>query len=393
MEPGVAIECPRCEKVFVAPDYEGRAPETVREERESPMPPRRAERQPEIASRLSGSLTCPSCAARLERTAAMEPGVSVQCPRCEKVFVAPDEEGQAPVTFTDRRGEAPAPRRALPIDEESRPRRRRENFTHHWKADLGEWFAIANRSWTRIMGPTAGYMFLVGMLLLIVVVAVVFGVLVAVGGPGRPPRDETLLLLQAVQNFVGMPIVRLVGIYLLSGVLGVALRELRGREWNFGSFFMGFNHLGALSMWWFIQELLGFILGGPILVVALLLPLMGPGGARPEEMLGVLGLAYLWYIVFGIIYAYCYLRWALALCLILDRDMTAIQAMKTSWGMTKNHVLIIFATFFIMCMIFFVGYIACCVGLLFAFSYITLLNAAMYLEALYPRDSSAIYED
>jgi uncharacterized C2H2 Zn-finger protein len=43
---------------------------------------------------MSETLSCPTCSAVLRRTVAMEPGVAIECPRCEKVFVAPDYEGR-----------------------------------------------------------------------------------------------------------------------------------------------------------------------------------------------------------------------------------------------------------------------------------------------------------
>jgi phage FluMu protein Com len=392
MEPGVSVECPRCEKVFVAPEMDGQSPETVRSQREHPAPPRRAETQPERKEML----VCPGCSAKLERTAAMEPGVSVQCPRCERVFVAPDAEGQAPVTYTDRRGEAPAPRRALPIDEAGERPRRRENFGPNWKADLGEWFSIAGQAWSRVMGPTVGYLFLTGLILAAVIVPIVLLPLILSlewqrQGGGGPAGVELFVGYQILQNLVLLPLSRLLMLVLFVGVLGVAIRQLRGREWSFGSFFMGFRHLSALSVYWLFQELLGFIVSGPVFGMVFLLPVLGPG--IHESFLIFMGIAYLWYAITGIMYLYIYLRWVFALPLILDQGMPGWAALKTSWAMTKNHVLILFAAMLIQGMIFLAGYIACGIGLLFAASYVALLYAAMYLEALYPRRRSTEAEE
>jgi len=336
---------------------------------------------------MNDTISCPNCAAVLRRTTAMEPGVSIQCPRCDHVFVAPDYEGQAPVTFTDRPDEKMVPRRAISVDEQERPRRR-ENFSHHWKADLGEWFAIANRSWSRLLGPAAGYLFFASLMVAAVVLPIIF-VPLFVGiewqrqGGGGPVGVELFVGFQILQNLLLLPLSRLLLLLLFVGVLGVAIRELRGRDWSFGSFFLGFRHFGALSVFWLIQEILGLIVGGPLLVLLFVLPLVGQ--AMEQGIFLYMGLAYLWYGVTGIIYLYLYLRWIFALPLILDQNMTGINALKFSWFMTKNHVWILFAFSIVQGMILFVGYIACCVGLLFASSYVALMYAGMYLEALYPR--------
>jgi hypothetical protein len=352
------------------------------------MPPRRADEEFPVEP-TTERLICPTCAARLQRTAAMEPGVSIECPKCESVFVAPEYGGEAPATFTDRRGPGAAPRRAVPSDS---PRRRplRENYGPHWNADLGEWFSIAGRSWTRLMGPTVGYLFLVGFVVGGLAVVTAFLPLIVLGTMPRPGvAPEGLVTILIVQNLVLQPLIRLLGTTAFVGVFAVAIKELRGREWMFGDFFSGFQRFGAIFGYWLIQEAIGLVSSGPLLVVIIQMQTMG---GPPEGMMGYLLGAYAYWGMLMLIYLYVAVRWFMVIALILDRDMGTLEAIRTSWNMTQNNVLILFAAGVLIFLMVLAGYLLCLIGILFAASYIALFYAAAYLEALYPRRATA-YED
>ena len=140
---------------------------------------------------------------------------------------------------------------------------------------------------------------------------------------------ELFVGFQILQNLLLLPLSRLLLLLLFVGVLGVAIRELRGHDWSFGSFFMGFRHFWALSVFWLIQEILGLLVGGPVLVLIFVFPMIEQAMEQRMIFLYMI-LAYLWYGLTGIIYLYLYLRWIFALPLILDQNMTGIQALQSS---------------------------------------------------------------
>jgi hypothetical protein len=317
----------------------------------------------------------------------MEPGVSIECPKCESVFVAPEYGGEAPTTFTDRRGPGTAPRRAVP-SESPRDRRPRENYGPHWKPDVGEWFRIAGQAWTTLLGPSIGYLLLAAIILIPLTLTVAFLPLLIVG-PGRADQ-ETAIGIVLLQNFVLNPLVNLIGFFFGAGVFRVALLELRGRDWSFGDFFGGFSYALPLTGWWFIQQGVSLLFLGPALIGIITLPLFMRDQIEFIWIPIVIGAVYTLLMLVALVYLFS--RWFFVVPLILDRNMGTLEAMRTSWGMSKGHVLNLFVASLLFGMVLLAGYLLCAVGLLFSISYAVLFYCAAYLEALYPRRATA-YED
>jgi hypothetical protein len=328
---------------------------------------------------------CPACRAPLRRSPAVAAGTLAQCPRCDERFPVPAEDRPAPPppadqpAITDRPGRPrlsaddhlDLPRLRDDYDEDQRrdgrlddgpgdrpgpdendddyyrpgvPRHQRLNT--EYQVDLGEWMDYAKGHWGAMVGPCIGYVILAYLLLVIVAVVPCIG---AFG------------LL-----FMTPPVA--------AGPTVVALRQLQGRRWQFGDFFSGFDHWGALVGNSFLTGLLVFV----CLLPALGLFIFG-------VMLALLSRELAAVLVIGLLLCVPVLIWALlrltffAWPLIIDRGYGPLEAMQGSWRLTAKHFWPLLGVALVCLLIHIGGLILCGVGALFTLPFITLIHAAGYL--------------
>lgn len=313
------------------------------------------------------TFSCPGCRSRLIRTAGLQPGDAVQCPRCRTQFDVPPEGGDAPARPPEREvglTTTPSPpRREDHADEAALPRPDRDvtfgpgrkgvgDLTSRYAVELGRWWSLAARHYGAYLGGHLGFALLFGLIAL---------------GTAIIPCVGALAML-----FVLPP--------LSFGSWVVALQQLRGRRWEFGDFFRGFDWFGAIVGYVFLQW---FVILGSLLPLAgaglLHAALASPRPPLPAVSFAVFGLG-------GLTSFFLLVYFGVRLCtfaplLIVDRNLDAVEAMHGSWRLTEGKVLPLFSVYFVLQLLLVAGYFACVVGLLFALPMVVLVWTAAYLHA------------
>ena len=179
--------------------------------------------------------------------------------------------------------------------------------------------------------------------------AIMFGAMFSLqilGQEGILDRDQLEIAQIPVMVF-SYAIIILVELFMLGGFINVALKAARGQETVFGDVFSGGRTLGKYFVYWFVSFVLVYI--GMLLCVV------------PGVILG--------------------LGFSLGYPLITDQGLSAIDAMKRSWEMTKGHKLNIFLFGLIGILVLLGGAFACGFGILF----ISYPMAAVGLAYIYLR--------
>ncbi len=207
--------------------------------------------------------------------------------------------------------------------------------------DIGE---VMSTSWSIFkanMGACVGAVFVVGMLNGFVQ-QIVGGVQAVIVGD-QPGNQMGLFILV---NIVGFVITFTFQTWLTLGQMILFLNVARGRESNIGQVFTG----------------------GPVL-------LNGLGTQLLYSIIVTLGTLLL--IIPGVIFA---LMFSQSLLLVVDREMSVMDALQTSREITygnKASLLVLYLAGF---GLFIVGLLACCIGALFTGSYVTLMLIVAYLQ-------------
>ena len=330
------------------------------------------------------TFNCPQCQVKLRRSAQLQPGARVQCPRCSTQFSVPPVEEAVPppapvgpaigaeagererddlVATGPRAGEdrlstgydpGKGPYGGTEGGEDYPSLRSSEPdlLSHEYTIDLNVWLAYAREHWGAILGPAVGYQ------VLLIIIGQVLGLI---------PLPFGLV----AQLFVMPP--------LNAGLTIVCLAQLKGKRWEFGDFFGGFGFYSQTLGLTLLSGLLavGF-LGVPAGGLFALALTVSNGGAAPpvEQVLGLTGAL----AVLLVPYLYLSLRLNFfALALILDRNLGAIEAMKGSWKLTEGHFWGLLGTSIVLAGIYLGGFALCCVGALFAVPFIALVQTAGYL--------------
>jgi len=170
----------------------------------------------------------------------------------------------------------------------------------------------------------------IGMLITAIPAAIVYGGVVFVLQTMASEIDPDFL---GLVTSAGMGMVALlfwlVGAYMAGGFITLALKAARGQETSFGDLFGGGRYLGR------------FLVTGIV------------GGL-------VVGLGLLLCVVPGYIVAY---GLSLAGFLIVDQDLSGVDALKRSWELTKGHKVNIFIFHLIGIAVALAGELACLIGL------------------------------
>jgi hypothetical protein len=232
-------------------------------------------------------------------------------------------------------------------------------LSNDYAIDLNRWFAYGSAHYTAILGPAAGF------------TAIYIGISIALGFVGT-------FLQMAVDvplfNF-GPTLANHVLIEPLfsAGLAYVCLRQLGGRPWTFADFFAGLR-----------GRYFGSVILNSVLLSLLYVPALGfyagAAFAFAEEavqiglgLLAAMVLAFLAVIYFAVRLSF------FSLPLILDRDVSVLNALKGSWALSADHFWGLFGMWLLLLVIGFAGVLACYVGALFSLPFAALVHMAGYL--------------
>jgi hypothetical protein len=229
-------------------------------------------------------------------------------------------------------------------------------FNRSWsifKARIGECMAI----FWGTFGVNLGIGFGVGMLVQIVALAA---------------RDSRVVVL--VAPFVAQIISLVVGLWLAIGQSRAYLKLVRNEQVTFAEVFLGGRYLltmlGAVIIL-FIAAFAMSILGG--VVSALCLAAIGNQSAG-GILVFVAGIS-----ATAVLCVYLMIRLSLFYYLIIDRDAGVIDSLGRSWQLTRNQAGTILLVYLLTLAITLAGFLALCVGLIFAWPLVGLLMPMTYL--------------
>ncbi len=334
--------------------------------------------------------SCPQCGRQLRSPQPVAPGTQFRCPQCGNVFAAPAEAAAAPEapaplgeplpsSYTqsppvpppaygaqpprfgpaDESGYTPPPAYtpggygAYQDDPAAGGGKPTHELTADYRIDLGEWFRYAQAHYSAVLGPMIGFT-------VIYVVIILFSAVV-----------------NAVTVAGGSLVLFFIGPSLNAGFTIVSLAQLKGRDWTFGDFFAGFNWFLPLLLANLVLSLAALVCLAPGLILMFITLNQQQAGAVqnqfPALAFGVLAIGYL-------IMLFIFLRAGFfSTALIIDRKVGGVESLSLSWKLTEGHTFGILGVAIVLGLIFMGGYMACCVGLLFAVPFIYLTSAAGYL--------------
>ncbi len=340
---------------------------------------------------------CPECRALLRYSNDLVPGTMVRCPQCQQAFAVPDADAApAPAAadptgpdggaitgepgaarqssqFTDDRGEEREPRRRYPDDDEDYPRPPRDEYgdrdidaplSNRYQMDLGKWFNIGAAHYSSVLGLVICFLLICAVDIIAVTVVGLF----TVRATQIPASDYPLTFLNDI--FITPA--------LLAGLVAVALKQLDGRPWTFADFFAGFQgrFYGKILLNSVIMNLM--MLPPNIALFLLMNVSMTPTSPMPVEMLlGILAFA----VLYCLVAIYFFVRlFYFSVPLIMDRRLSAIDAIKGSWTLSSDHFWPLFGTYLVLSLLAGVGAVACYVGALFTIPLSLLVYVAGYLD-------------
>jgi hypothetical protein len=341
------------------------------------------------------NLQCPQCRVTLRNSAGVQPGETVECPKCQTQFAVPDESGAVtgtpppPRTVEEQYSDAPTPsRRPRVADEpdEDYPRRRRylhdddaddepPPISNEYHIDFGRWFDCAKAHWSAVLGPMIGFILLVGVINwaanLPASIANQVIVSSASGGPKSPPPIGLILAGLAGTQIWALLVNFLLTVPLAAGTYFVLLRQLDGRRWTFADFFSGFKKWGTLAALGAMSAALNLLIFVPVgLIIA--------GFANQyQELIGAGAGALL--LAFPILIFLAVRCFAFTQLLVFDRNLGAIEAIKANWELTRGHFWGVFGAILLIGIISIAGILGCIIGVLFTVPLGALTLTAGYL--------------
>jgi hypothetical protein len=316
----------------------------------------------------ANQFNCPSCNTLLRLAEPLPAGTKVKCPKCGTIFGA--EEAPIPVEPVGSEARQFTPRDAVPRvapqpappppsprygeyegDEEDLygesaggtrlPRR-------EYRVEIGRWFDYASSHYGSVFGPMIGYM------LILIGLGFVLGFIPVIG-----------LLI----NLILQPALQ-------AGLIAVPLAQLKGKRWDFGHFFSGFQMFGTLLLNGILSLLVAFACMVP---GALVLGLSIAAAAAKMPFFLLLGIpALLANLLLVLVYVWVPL-WMFCYPLILERKLGPVEAMQASWTLARGHS---WGLFGMGCLCFLInlgGASMCGIGALFTTPYTRLVQTAGYL--------------
>jgi len=252
--------------------------------------------------------------------------------------------------------------------------------------DIG---ACVSRSWA-VFKANMGILVGAFLLYLLMIFAGSFVIGLIANSPGQSwPGEVARILLQVVvaSLFVGP---------LTGGLYTLMLRVLRGESGEVGDLFAGFQN--QFSQLYFGQLVITAIssvcfLPTTLIFTAKLTPLLlkMQGSPAPDQMQVLLHQMMAVYssaapVMLACLIPAMYFQVSLmyALPLIIDRQLKAGAAIKTSWKMTNRHWWHVFGLFIVSGLIGISGVLACCVGVFFTLPLGTLILLVAY-ESIFLR--------
>jgi len=215
-----------------------------------------------------------------------------------------------------------------------------------YEINLNEWFSYASEHYGAVLGPMIGYMLIYGLLSMGLHFIPCLGILVSV--------------------FLDPP--------LQAGFTVVCLAQLKGKRWEFGDFFAGFNWYGQLLGNFFLSFVivLGTMIPGIVIAVVVTSTVPYSDGA----MLALVGVELLCVCpaVYVIVRATCF-----NVFLILDRGVSPVEAIKGSWQLSRGHFWGLFGVSLLLGLLLLIGFLLCGVGILFTGPLVMLTSTAGYL--------------
>jgi uncharacterized membrane protein len=188
----------------------------------------------------------------------------------------------------------------------------------------------------------------VGALIAGLPLGIVYAGLMVVMNVGASELDpDVLSLVMPVGAGLGGLVYLLVAAYMAGGFVTLSLKAARGQPTAFGDIFSGGRYLGSF--------IVAAIVGGI-----------------------VVSIGYVLCVIPGLILIY---GLSLTSCLIVDQNMSGVDALKRSWEMTKGHKMTIFLFNLIGAGVMFLGELACFIGLiLVSVPMLVVANAYVYLR-------------
>ena len=340
----------------------------------------------------SETFSCPECRATLQYAQGLEAGAQVRCPKCQAQFAVPDRmsppgPGPSDDQYTDAPGRG-RPSMSPPPAEEYSPTRRparpggpddypdedypERPLSGDYSIDLGRWFNVAGQHYSAVLGPSIGFILLALLLTLVVYFAVGGAAgFIAYAAAGHDPAVMVLML--TVLMWAAMLVVGSAVLYpLYNGIFAVYLAQVKGRPWSFGDFFAGFQRFAPLATVGFLSILLGIVLSIPSLAITFV------GEQNNDQNLRMLGqLVNLAGVVVSIFFQVR--LFLFAPIIVFDRNLTAMDAIKANWELTRGHFWGLFGVSLLLGLINLGGAIACLIGLLFAIPYTMLILTGGYV--------------
>jgi uncharacterized membrane protein len=188
----------------------------------------------------------------------------------------------------------------------------------------------------------------IGGLLVGLPAGLVYGVVVVLTQVLASELDADMMQLLAIggMSIAGL-LYLLVAMYMAGGFVTLALKAARGQPTGFGDLFSGGRFLGRF--------LVAGIVGGLVFLIGYVLCII-PG----------------YIVLFGL---------SLTSFLIVDQDLSGVDALKRSWEMTKGHKVSIFVFNLIGIAVMLAGELACGIGLLLVSVPMTVIGQAyIYLK-------------
>lgn len=193
------------------------------------------------------------------------------------------------------------------------------------------------------------------------------------------------LLVGVVQNIpiLGLLAAILVVPQLTAGAWLYFVKHNRGEDVTVSALFDGFRKgYGQLAL----LAILQFLIIIPFMIVMFVV-FFGAGikeGAGMESDFTMDMVVFTPIIIAGLVLAYIYVRWLFAHVLVIDRGLTAIDALRMSWRMVGMRFWIILALLIIVGLAFMLGAIALFIGAVLVGPFCASILAKTYTDAFTP---------